>query len=365
MAGIKRRKGEDRYFIPEEHRFAHAYCFLLHDLLTDIVVQGEKDEIFKVHISDGDGALRRSIENKKGEELITWLEQNGHEREAVKFVYKMVCLGLLSDLCHFVYEALRNSEKAKLTVCYALLRKPFTDNLFYLEWLLAEPVQFLTEFRSGDPARLDLFRNERLQKREERLSIIKKAIQASNVIFSDADVLYSLRYDKGSPHSFQYYWQHANHLITTQRQYKTAPVNFNFLYSGEEERAAQWTFLYTYLPILLIHAYDVVESLIGKFALRKNHHIDVTDLRVRVGFSLWFGNSLLSDDPEAHPQVLEELNDNSWSCPTCESRYRWHLKNAVLFYETGKLRCDQCRKSFDFASLINSETKNSRSSGEK
>lgn len=352
--GTEPRVDSERYFIPDEFEFSHRLCFMLHDLLTDVVVQGEKDGIFKIHLEIKDKTRLKEMEGLRGEELLSWLEDQGFETEVVLLIYKTVCLGLLSDLCHFLYEALKNSEKGKLTVCYSLLRKPFVENLFYLEWMLGDLVDFLRRFKDGSADDLDLQRNEELKKKEKRLAIIAKAIAEAKSSWSDAELIYELRYDKGAPHSFQMYWQHANHLITTQKHYKTTPTNFNFLYSLQEEKEVQWTFLYSYLPLILIHTYDVVEALISKFAIRRDHAIDVTDLRVRAGFVIWASESIFAADEmtelvESFKSVLTNMNI---PCPYCETKYVFTHENLNSFYIDAILECSKCGEDFDLTSIL-------------
>jgi len=76
----------------------------------------------------------------------------------------------LADLYQFVTEALICSEKGWLTASYALLRKPFRDNLFYLEWLLAEPDVFTNAFYKQDP---EEFSVDKMMRESKVLEIIK------------------------------------------------------------------------------------------------------------------------------------------------------------------------------------------------
>lgn len=340
-----------RYFIPDEHYFSHKYCFLLHDLLTDIVVQGEKDGIFNIHVKLKDEETRKQFEEKSGRDFVDWLEQNGFELDVIMLIYKTVCLGLLSDLCHFVYEALKNSEKGKLTIAYALLRKPFVENLFYLEWLLADPVDFLKKFKGGEISALEIYNVTPERKKE----IIKKAMEeADSKYWADHELIYELRYNKSSEQSFQSVWQQANHLITAARQYRTESTNFNFVFSGIEEKESQWTFLYSYLPILLHHAYEVVEALIANFAKRACHETDITDARVQVGFELWLKNSFWADHEDIGTinRMTEILKGIGSDCPRCNQRIEFDEPNMYLFYWDGALACPGCKSTVP---LINEE----------
>ena len=105
-----------------------------------------------------------------------WLEANGYSQHIHGVISRHVIAALLSDFCHFVFEALSCSRKSKLTVAYSLLRKPFKDNLSYLEWLLAEPTVFINTFQHGGPEKLEDHRS----KQHLRLPIIKKAVSKTS-----------------------------------------------------------------------------------------------------------------------------------------------------------------------------------------
>lgn len=70
-----------------------------------------------------------------GEAFWHWCEANGYRHVPDQHSYRNLIFGLLSDLCHFLYEGLKCSEMAKLSVAFANFRKPLQDNFFYLEWI--------------------------------------------------------------------------------------------------------------------------------------------------------------------------------------------------------------------------------------
>lgn len=142
--------------LPAEFRFCHNYCFFLHDQLVETLISGEKAKIFRIRIKHKGKSEADEMANYSGEGLVDWLEAHGYKNEVRKLYYKQVCAALLSDLLHFIYEALQCSRKGKLTVAYALLRKPLKDNLFLLEWLLARPTDFLKRFEGENPKRFQL-----------------------------------------------------------------------------------------------------------------------------------------------------------------------------------------------------------------
>lgn len=104
-------ESEPRNFIPEEYKFAHEYCFFLHDMLADIIIVGEQEKIFhhSFQIKSADDA--EQIKKRSGEDLATWMENNGYVEEFREANRRHICVALLSDFCQFVFEALDCSRK--------------------------------------------------------------------------------------------------------------------------------------------------------------------------------------------------------------------------------------------------------------
>ena len=132
--------------LPEQFRFSHNFVLFLHDQLVSTWKEGEKADIFSVQVV----ANAPIQEGLGGDELFKWMTENGHRDEIKEMYYKQLTSALLRDFLNFLYEALRCSAKGKLTVAYALLRKPLKENLLYLEWLLADPEDMLTVFEGEE-----------------------------------------------------------------------------------------------------------------------------------------------------------------------------------------------------------------------
>ncbi|RBL90037.1 hypothetical protein DF182_26565 [Chitinophaga flava] len=60
---------------------------------------------------------------------LDWLKNAGLDDELVTTLVKHVTMSVLSDLVNFLYESISNAQKGKMSVAYALLRKPLTDEL--------------------------------------------------------------------------------------------------------------------------------------------------------------------------------------------------------------------------------------------
>lgn len=331
--------GVDLGCLPERHYFSHSFCFFLHDLIVQTLVEGEKADVFKVIIGDENGEFKRRAQGKYGPDLIHWMTQNGYQEEVLKLFHKQIFAGMLADFGHFVYEALNCSKKGKLTVTYALLRKPLKDNLLYLEWLLAEPKDLLAHFHQGNVNSLALDREP-----EKKKSIIEKAMKAiDGPYWGTADWIYELRYDKKSNSSFEATWQKAHHLITQAPAYKTEPANFNFIFSQPTAIESQWDFLYSFLPFLLLHSYGVIETIVKQFSVRANGKSDVTDLRVLCGFLIWF--KLYWEQgavSESIRKTISELELQQVSCPKCDAQISIDKDQMLLLYGIGSVACGAC-----------------------
>lgn len=155
--------------LPRRHKFAHEFAFALHDWMVGHLLRGERERLFEVSVTGLSADELAELERLQADAVIDWLERRGRH-DAVDAVYMSRAFsGLLSDLLHFLYEALSCSRKGKLAVAFALLRKPLRENLTYLEWMLAEPDEFLAALKQGGPNALSL----------QRLSVRAEAVHES------------------------------------------------------------------------------------------------------------------------------------------------------------------------------------------
>src|SRR5450432_2375077 len=98
--------------LPDEYRFAHTLSFLLHDIILEVLVAGNESGIFGINLFFRDDSERASFESFEGD-TIAWLISQGRKGELGALLERMVFAGLLSDFCHFVYEALTCSRKGQ------------------------------------------------------------------------------------------------------------------------------------------------------------------------------------------------------------------------------------------------------------
>jgi hypothetical protein len=326
--------------LPEQYRFVHDYLLFLHDSLAQALVEGEKAHVFdtEVPLEEGDAQVFENIED---ENILEWLEANGRQEYAATIMYKMTIRALLSDFCHYVFEGLSCSRKGKLAPAFSLFRKPFCDTLAYLEWMLADPEGFMGTFLHDSPDGLAFSTTA------EKQEIIDKAIiRTANQGCFDAQAIYELRYDKKAPHGLQAFFQQSTHLITTMSKHiKSQPQNFNMVFSGDEDRQAQWSFIYTRLPYLLVYAVEVVEALLELFAPTEPGFLEKMSLRRTAGFVLCADRLGPSDgDPPTLVNFVDTLQKELASCPHCGEGQEISVGSVEELYESGAISCSACKE---------------------
>ena len=319
-------------FLPAKYAFSHDYAVFLNDILSAFVRDGEQVGLFTAQIRLKDRAEATAFTDAPDDHKWEWLKANGYGDALSGVIYKHVIVALLSDFCHFVFEALSCSRKGKLTVAYSLLRKPFKDNLFYLEWLLADPAGFIAAFSHDGPDKLEEFRS----KRHLRFPLIEKAIsQTSTRGMFDAAFIDEIRYDRKLEYGFAASWDQASHLITTFPAIRTSPESFNFVFLNPQD-GEQWEFLYSRLPMLLYYAIEVVEALIARLLPHPELLADTTSNRREIGYMLWtasLGGADLALDSDAIPLP---------PCPQCGLSSPMDKANMLSYYNDLKITCRGC-----------------------
>ena len=282
------------YVLPYEHQSANRLAFANYDLLQQHIVAGEKAGLlhFEVEVQSDDHATQMA--GLEGEELWDWFRDNGYSDALAEHSYRNLVFAFLSDFCQFTYEALKCSEKGKLAVTFANLRKPLQEDLFYLKWLLADREQFLARFR-GKPEDFD--RTKLAKEPEDRkammIDIIGRAMdKTSEDRWVDPESLYDFRYDRSAPHGFDRLFNQALHPVTTFKHNLTDSENINFIFASDETRDSLWDHLYSVLPLMLRHTLNVVRELFRSIDPSFNVVDPVWEIWLAIGFAAPCGSEV-------------------------------------------------------------------------
>lgn len=246
--------------LPKEFFPAHDLCFLVHDVMAEFLASGERHKIFtgRIDLSDDDAA-----ELEASDDLLAWLEQTGRLAERARVLKAVVLPAVLSDLLHFLYTALQCSQKGKLNVTYALIRKPIQENLYVLESMVLGEITF-ADLLATAPLKLRPKNAGGVEGHTDRIRRVLEVIQQDQVF--DAAYMAQLRYAKVED-GFDGICNKAMHLFTEHPAIQTEAMNINFVFSDFDEKLTQWRYLYGRLPYVLVYLWSVLEHIGGTLSM--------------------------------------------------------------------------------------------------
>ena len=328
--------------LPKRYEYSHWLSLRLHDYIAHMLKSGEEEKLFEFRLDFENREQAGSLADcPQGSAGWDWLLLNGHEDIVSKVITKQVMAALISDFCHFTFEALNCSQKGKLTVAYALLRKLLRENLFYLEWLLANPEEFMTTFRKSKPEECE----KKRKNPEHRKEIIRQAIEQTSRITGDLhELIHDIRYNSSFEFGFAKLNDKAIHLITTHKSIRTEDVNFNFVFSSDDSRQTQWHQIYKTLPILLNHAVEVIIALMDRIADRHMDNYGTMQLERAVGMRLW-ADAMVDNrfDRTEDIDLLDIIKKLDQDCPECQKGKLDTSEEALrTFYQSGVFQCELC-----------------------
>lgn len=272
--------------LPEKFHQADAVSFFFHDFILQSLLSGRKQELFTVRFPIN---APEELDELPPESLHSWMISKGRRAEANELVFRVSFQAILSDMCHFLYESLDCSRKGKLTVAYALLRKPFTESLFQLETMLLDKGEFLRRIEE-DPLLLRLKHVKGLTDHEARIDAVLR--QIGGLRSYDAGFIARLRYDKSDEDSFNGVCDQALHLITERKPIRTESLNMNFIFSDTQVDAvlSQWEYYYARVPYLMSYCRDVVDALFSGMTTTDPSYLRAANIIASSGIHTWATN---------------------------------------------------------------------------
>ena len=325
------------YCLPKKYDFKHRAVFFLYNILTKIVKTGGQTGVFFHSFNLRNTEDVEKIKGMTNTEIFDFLETNGYEEENNQLIKKQIFDAVLSDFLQFLFTALETSEKGQLSVSFALLRKPFKDNLLILEWLLADSDDFFEKFKSPDSR--NSIAIDKVSK-DKKLLIITQANSKIRAPFLPADFIYEIRYDKTKRYSLESMWNKANHLITNYENYKTEDMNLNFVFSQESDKMKQWDSFYHILPSLFIQTILISDAIYKSFNNDNSLIDDELFYRIVITYILTTKQFKIQDDnlPNLTPVI----------CRKCKVITEIDEKNEKLIYQKGYFKCKKRHKNYLF-----------------
>ena len=321
-------------WIPRHLRLAHEYCFFLHDEGARLLVEYEGAEAHVVSVQFANQAQAEAFRDiAEKEDAITAMREGGYATEARRIILNQITMAMVSDCLHHIYEALSCLEKRKIVVALNLLRKPLTDSLLYLSWMLGDEDEFYHNFTTNSPRGIGAS-----VLKGRRAEVLSKALLKTEVAeLVTAEFIDRSLFDRANSSGLQLLFQHAVHLITVQRvELETAPENFNFIFKNYADDDL-YELLYHVLPHILLYLAHVILGLITRIKPPEVGGTEAFHARSILGLHLVEGE-------ESELFALEQLADlQGIRCRHCQLPLKLTPHNAARLVLSDTCRCTGCR----------------------
>lgn len=237
-------------FLPEEFHQKHDICMFLIGQIEEFII----DETYK--------KLRQKTIQFDGSKFLPeehsfdFLLRVGKKNEHDSIVRNSVVNSLLIDVCYFLQEGLTCSLKQRLTVSFALFRKPFVYTLIVMLRMLYEE-KFIDAFNTQadfDPVAIS---------EDDRSTLIDLSLKHIITPVFSLDDINDWIFNKARPDSIINMSEKALHLSTTRnKNNKTGVQNFNYIFSDHNDIYLQWEYIYSRMPALLLYLVQVADILV-------------------------------------------------------------------------------------------------------
>lgn len=164
-----------------------------------------------------------------------------HPEKYKAFIMLELLAGLNNDFLHFTNHSLKSLHPASIAVSYTLARKPYRDNLAYLEYMYARPDEFMNIFLGYHSTLKTKDLDNRLKRGTLRQDLVKEACKklselgTLNINVVNPDLNYDFRYKT----DLTGLYDTATHLITSRTNNSTEDVNMNFIFLNQDAENAE------------------------------------------------------------------------------------------------------------------------------
>ena len=332
----------EKIALPKKYRPVNNICAIIYDQLTEIYKGANYKDFLggEIKLDPKTQKLVKELRSNKIH-ILDWLKENDLNDELTSLLTKHLTLAITSDFVNFIFESLSNAKRGKMTVAYSLLRKPFMDELLILEQLLFDPNEFMQRFfHSGDPDTYDPS-NPKIDKK----TIIKQALSKMNwrTFFSE-ELIYDLRYNKSSPSGLNGMANHALHIVTRDKNYKTERQNLNFVFSDNDDIVEYWNNYYSFVPYLLIYSVSIVDSIIFNYLPdQDNQNIKAVKSLRRIVGMLLFSEKTKRGGGKERGKIYKAITSSiKLHCKKCKCPVKLTKADLELFFETEDFYCPKC-----------------------
>lgn len=318
--------------LPDEFVQRHMFLLYLQDLAKNLLLLVDTHQLSHT-------CLKFNENNKPNddEELIHWLIINEYHKE-LNYIYKPHLLFLLlRDFSMYMGDSFRSIENGRVSVAYAIARKPIQDTLFYICWLYVDGDELLNRIQYSDDAKeydISQFR------RDNQDFILRLLDSASKSVYGriNGEYIYNLIYEK-SETSLMPIWNKALHIVTTDRKYPTAVGELNFIFADNEIWNDFWSYYYQVMTHICYFAISIVLLSFEEYYEIDKVSVTTNKLILTAKYQKAHGIDL-NGYKKAMNKLLEIVHMN---CDQCGHEYSKE-DLATVFAEHYTFICPKCGK---------------------
>ncbi len=303
-------------FLPEEYHKRQHLLLYYNDLIVDMLKTADEYNLISTKIT---------FENENDvpngdEDQIDWLIKHGYKKQAYDLTKRLIFFSLLRDFILYMHESFSCSERGKVTVAFAISRKPLKDDLFYLCWILVDSNELVDYIMNKDTCLYDISKISEDKKRD----IINRSCQLIDKNKYE-NILFDLIYKRNSNFGLSSVWDQSLHLVTGNKNYKTESGNLNFVFADNDIWNEYWQLYYDKIPYIMNIAIDIItliyEDILKPSQLFVNLNKAIRDLK----FILTYKEDEDDIDFSIYEKLFRTLEVN---CDHCSKQY--HLDGTVL-----------------------------------
>jgi hypothetical protein len=323
--------------IPPRFHAQHEFCFHIHDSMLSMFLEVAETRYPTVKLdfsSEEEVAAFRDASDP-----ITYFLENGRRELAKELSVGQAMMATFSDFFNFLYEGLVALEKRKFVVSYALLRKPFKENLLLLTMMLTDDEKFFSGLEAS-PA--ENFGHPGIQD-THRLSAFEAAKDLIPFAdFVDPKILHDTIFDVGFAGGLAPLFDKATHLVTNRKQIRTEDLNLNFIFKNPADNDV-YENVYRSLSYILLYSMLLQIELFRKAGFKSESLSRWFSLTGLGTFSALFGQRKCEIRKFVNSAMKPFLD-----CPHCGNKVSVTKYGAARFFTAHKLHCKSCDREHDF-----------------
>jgi len=316
------------YMNSENNFNAHHYLIFCCDVLGSILKYADDKKLGQVTMKfvTDDDMEKFNCSDKGNHEWIDWLAANGYENHVNDMFYRHVLFSAIKDFQSFMFESVTCAGKMKMSVAYALLRRPFKDALGIIEWLAVDKDAVIQNLEAENPFDLEITR--------ERAKELTDKVQRKYGLNPQYDLRYK---NKDTSTRFELIWDKALHMITT-RASPSGKGELNFLFAGEKKLAELSDWYYKVAPLVMHYAVELIVELFESIAKPNEVTVGINYLNRMAHLNLIA--PILTDS------LVKEV-ETLLFCPQCGEQNEYKNRDIASHLQCGVLSCPKCKAEVD------------------